>query len=308
MAILLYNGEYGTDAWCEAIHAQLPHETLYLYPDIPDKAQIEYAAVWDIPPGELATYPNLKAILILGAGGDFLLKDDRLPAVPIVRLVDESVVRDMVQYCQYWVTHYYRRFDRYAQQQLAHHWHRAEYPPLSEYRVGVLGLGTIGTQVARSLSGSGYSVSAWVRSARDTEGLTLYSGADQFDAFMTNLDLLINVLPLTPDTDSFLNLDRLRLLPRGAKVINISRGAVMDEQALKTLLDTGHLSGAALDVFAQEPLPPQSWMWQHPKVCITPHSSGQTFARTAVHSLVNNIRRIEAGETPFPLFDRNSGY
>ena len=308
MAILLYNGEYGTDDWLEALQTQLPDESFYLYPDIPDKTLIEYAAVWDIPAGELASYPNLKAILILGAGGDFLLKDARLPKVPIVRLVDETVVQDMTQYCLYWVTHYYRHFDSYARQQRGHQWQRKEYPPMNDYRVGVLGLGAIGSQVARSLTDAGYTVSAWVRTARETDGLTLFCGADEFSAFMSNLDILINVLPLTPDTDAFLNVERLSHLPRGAKVINISRGAVLDEQALKTLLDTEHLGGAALDVFANEPLSSQSWMWQHPKVNVTPHSSGQTFARSAAKSLVKNIHRLKRGEAPFPLFDRKSGY
>ncbi len=308
MAILLYNGEFGADDWYLALQAQLPDETIYIYPDVPDKAEVEFAAVWNIPPGELISCPNLRAILLLGAGGDFLMRETSLPPVPIVRLVDETVVFDMTQYCLYWVAHYYRRFDRYALNQANAHWQRVEYPPIERYRVGILGLGTIGTQIAGALSTLGYSVSAWVQTQRDAKQIKLYSGADQFPEFMANLDVLINVLPLTNETRGFLDIERLKMLPKEAKVINISRGAVIDDEALRSVLDSGHLGAAVLDVFDQEPLTPDHWAWRHPRVCITPHASGQTYARSAVKGLVANIQRIKRGEQPFPLYDQSKGY
>ena len=308
MAILLYNGDAGTDNWLQALQQQLPNETIYCYPQVPNKDCVEFAAIWDLPPGELATYPNLRAILLLGAGGDFLMRETRLPDVPIVRLVDEVVIKDMTQYCIYWVTHFYRQFDRYAQQQRAHTWRRIEYPPLDQYKVGILGLGSIGTPIGNALRSIGYDLSAWVQSDRTIEQIRLYKGVEEFSAFMSGLDVLINVLPLTSDTRAFLNMERLSLLPSHAKVINISRGAVIDEQALQALLDADKLGGAVLDVFATEPLHKEHWAWAHPKVQITPHASGQTYPRSAVKSLVDNISRIREGEQPYPIFDPTRGY
>ncbi len=308
MAILLYNGTLGTDNWLQALKQQLPEETIYCYPQLPNKADVEFAAVWNLPPGELATYPNLRAILLLGAGGDFLMRETNLPDVPIVRLIDENVAYDMTQYCLYWVAHYYRHFDSYARQQAEKIWQRIEYPPIDQYKVGVLGLGAIGTQIAQSLNYTGYQVSAWVQSHREVEQITLFQGVDEFAPFMAELDVLVNILPLTADTHCFLNLERLRLLPNHAKIINISRGAVIDEQALRSLLDTGELGGAVLDVFPSEPPSPNHWVWSHPKVKVTPHISGQTYPRSAAKSLVDNILRIRAGEPPFPIFDPQRGY
>ncbi|NVK01596.1 MAG: glyoxylate/hydroxypyruvate reductase A [Oceanospirillaceae bacterium] len=308
MATLLYNGDFGTDDWVEALQTQLPDETIYVYPDVPDKRAVEFAAVWNLPPGELINYPNLRAILLLGAGGDFLMKEKTLPAVPIVRLVDPTVVFDMTQYCLYWVAHFYRHFDSYAAQKSDKVWQRIAYPPIDQFKVGILGLGAIGTQIGRALHRTGYTVSAWVQSHREVEQLKLYTGAEGFAPFMAELDVLINVLPLTKETHSFLDLERLSLLPSKARVINISRGAVIDERALQTLLNAEKLAGAALDVFDTEPLPLDHWAWQHPKVDITPHASGQTYPRSAVKSLVANIQRIRNGELPFPIFDPTKGY
>lgn len=308
MAILLYNGDFGTDAWSEALQQQLPDETIYCYPQVPNREDVEFAAVWNLPQGELATYPNLRAILLLGAGGDFLMRETRLPNVPIVRLVDDAVIGDMTQYCLYWVAHYYRNFHEYARQQLEGVWKRIEYPAIDEYRVGILGLGNIGTEIGKALTRTGYQVSAWVQSHREVDQVKLYNGVEEFAPFMAQLDVLINVLPLTANTHGFLNSERLGLLGTHAKVINISRGAVIDERALKSLLDAGKLGGAVLDVFASEPLPSDHWAWAHPLVQVTPHSSGQTYPRSAVNSLVDNILRIRAGEEPYPLFDPTRGY
>mgnify|MGYP000035328144 CR=1 FL=1 len=308
MAILLYNGDFGTESWLKALQQHLPDETIYCYPQVPKKEDVEFAAVWNLPQGELATYPNLRAILLLGAGGDFLMRETDLPDVPIVRLVDEAVVNDMTEYCLYWVAHYYRHFDKYAQQQSEGIWKRIEYPPIDQYRVGILGLGNIGTEIGKTLSCTGYAVSAWVQSDRQVNQLTLYKGGEEFSSFMSQLDVLINVLPLTEDTYHFLNHERLSLLPSNAKVINISRGAVIDEQALKSLLDVDKLGGAVLDVFATEPLPLHHWAWSHPLVQVTPHVSGQTYPRSAVKSLVENISRIRLGQQPYPIFDPTRGY
>ena len=308
MAILLYNGDFGTDSWFRALKQRSPNETIYCYPDVPNKDEVEFAAIWDLPEGGLATYPNLRAVLLLGAGGDFLMRESSLPDVPIVRLVDEIVIKDMSQYCLYWVAHYYRNFDIYARQQQVHIWRRIEYPPIDQFKVGVIGFGSIGSQIGYELSDIGYDVSAWVQSDRQSEKIRIYKGVEEFSGFMSNLDVLINLLPLTTETHSFLNHERLSLLPSHAKVINMSRGAVIDEDALAALLDADKLGGAVLDVFATEPLAQNHWAWSHPKVQVTPHSSGQTYPRSAVKSLVDNIARIRAGEQPYPIFDPARGY
>ncbi len=307
MAIMINNQGFDNRPWAEALGELLPEFEMRIYPDTGNRDDIEYAVVWNHPRGDLMNYPNLKAILLLSAGVDFL-KNDKLPDIPIIRLVDEVVAKDMAQHALHWIIHFHRSYHLNRKNQLARCWQRYDYPPAEERKIGILGLGEIGRRMAKELINAGFPVQAWVRTYREQQDVKLFIGDDEQQAFFAQTDILISLLPLTPQTHSFLNVKRLAWLPKGAFVINIGRGAVIDDEALKQLLDSGHIEAAALDVFREEPLPEESWMWLHDRVYITPHASGNTYPRSGVQSVAANIRRIENGENPFPIYNSDNGY
>jgi len=295
------------DLWIAELRRRLPMEDFRQWPDVGDRSEIEYAVMWKIAAEELHDLPNLRAILLTGAGTNHLRPIDDFPDVPIVRLADQTVATDMAAYAVHWVLHFHRGMDLYRWQQDATTWQRHRYRPTRDYTVGVLGMGNIGGAVADAALALGYQVRGWSASGRARDGVTSFGG-DELDSFLSGTDALVNVLPLTSDTYRLLNTSRLALLPKGACVINIGRGGTLDHDALISALDSGRLCGAALDVFSAEPLPDESPLWQHPRVAMTPHISGSTHPETAAGYIAANIARLKAGEEPFPLLNRSAGY
>lgn len=309
MAILFSWADGDSAAWRRSFASSLPDLAFRVFPETGNREDIEYALVWMHPVGDLSSYPNLKAIFSIGAGCDHILRDPDLPAhVPIVRLVDATSVRDMAHYVIYWVLHYHRNFHRYASLQKTGHWQRLRCPDASERRIGVLGLGNMGANAASRLVDLGFAVSGWSRSPKALGGVTCYCGQDGLRALLTSTDILVCLLPLTADTAGLLNRERLRLLPRGASVVNLGRGGVIDDDALLEALDDDHLAGAALDVFTEEPLPVNHAFWRNPKVSITPHAAGPTRDLSAAEQIASNIQRIRRGQPPFPVWRRDLGY
>lgn len=302
MAILLNNHGYDNASWQAALAELLPEQQVYLLSDMTParRQQVEYALVWDHPPGDLAGYPNLKAIHLLGAGTEALDADPATPDVPVLRLVDPQVLEDMARYALYWVLHFHRRFGLYAQQQSQAHWERHNLCASDEFRVLVLGLGMVGKTVASRIAANGYQVLGWDRNQAALAGVECYGGGD-LPLALPQADVIINCLPLTPDTRHMIDASLLRLLPDGAVLVNISRGEVLVDTDVIDALACGRLSQAVLDAFSTEPLPAESPLWHHPDIHITPHMSGATYARSAAKLVVDNIHRIEQGGQPFPL-------
>ena len=301
MAILLnYHGNDSSE-WAEAFAQLLPSMPVYTYPDIPRPEEIRYAVVWHHPHGDLDQYSNLRAVMNMGAGTDHLDADPSLPKVPIVRLVDPDVGNDMAQYAVYWAMHFHRRFEDYRRQAEQAEWRGHEVARTADYRVSVLGLGLIGTEIAERLAMSGFKAQGWSRSQHDIANVETYSGESGLQQLLANTDVLVNCLPLNDLTKHLLNADTLSQLPAGSFLINVSRGAVIDDQALVDKLASGHIAGAALDTFAVEPLPKDSPYWHYDNVYVTPHISGSTFAKSAAKPIADNILRMERGEVPFPI-------
>ncbi|MGH1543152.1 MAG: 2-hydroxyacid dehydrogenase [Arenicella sp.] len=301
MAILLNNNGFDNASWQETLTELLPAMPVYCFPDIPDPEEIKYALVWNHPHGDLRNYPNLQAILILGAGTEHLDSDPGLPDVPVVRLIDPAVVNDMALYALYWVTHFHRRYDDYRQQAQQRYWLAHDVCATQDFRVTVLGLGEIGGPVAQRMALNGYKAQGWSRSQRQIDGVETYNGNCGLDIVLQRTDVLVNCLPLTEKTYHFLHEHNLSLLPAGACIINLGRGATIDDKALLALLDAGHLNGAALDTFAEEPLSAESPFWLHQNVHVTPHIAGNAYARSAAKVIVTNIQKLELGELPFPM-------
>ena len=301
MAILLNNHGYDNAPWAKALGEYLPLLPIYEFPDIPDPEDIQYAVVWEHPHGDLINYPNLKAVMILGAGTDHLDQDTQLPDVPLVRLLDPDVGNDMAQYACYWTMHFHRQYERYRQQTSSQHWQRHEVTRSVDFTVSVLGLGLIGSFVAQRLAANGYRTLGWNRSQKNIDQVVCHSGDAGLAQVLGSSDVLINCLPLTDQTRHLLDQSALSQLPKGASLINVSRGAIIDDAALVALLESGHIAAAALDAFVVEPLPAQSPYWRLDNVFVTPHTAGATYPKSAARVVADNILRMENGEMPFPI-------
>ena len=301
MAILLNNVGSPNKPWVAALREYLPNMAIYEFPNFPSAEEIEYAVVWHHPHGDLLNYPNLKAVLVLGAGMDHIDAEPELPKAPIVRLVDPAVGDDMAQYSLYWVMHFQRRYEAYRGQAKNRYWQRYEVPLSADYRVTVLGLGPIGAYIAERFAINNFKAQGWSRSQKKLDGVSCYHGEQGLQQVLGNTDVLINCLPLNAGTRHFLNQRKLELLPRGSNIVNVSRGAVIDDDALLKLLDTGHIAAAALDTFNEEPLPEGSDYWSRDNVFVTPHVAGGTYPKTAAKVIADNIQRVENGQQPFPI-------
>ena len=280
-----------------------------VWPDIGSRDEIRYALVWRQPPGSLARLPNLKAILVLGAGVDSVLSDPALPVdVPVLRLVDAGLPGPMAEYALYAVLHFQRRMGDYLEQQRATIWQPRDEMLARQWPVGVMGLGVIGATVARRIAAQGFPVAGWSRSGKSVEGVEVFSGTAGLDPFLVRTRVLVNVLPLTPHTRGILDARTFSTMPAGSYVVNIGRGAHVIDADLIAALDSGQLAGAMLDVFEQEPLPMAHPFWRHPKIIVTPHVAAPTLASESEAQVVDNIGRLERGEPPLGLVDRKKGY
>ncbi|WP_022951416.1 2-hydroxyacid dehydrogenase [Leucothrix mucor] len=308
MAILLNNNSASGNAeWQKALASQLPGMPVYTYPNIPDPEAVRYALVWNHPKGDLKRYPNLRSILSLGAGMEHLLSDPELPEVPLVSLGDPAMAREMSNYALYWVMNAHRHYPQYRSQQNNQYWQPLDVTPAERFNVVVLGLGRIACEVARTVQQAGFNVKAWDFKPKTAEGIDTYSGMEALPTLLKPVDVVICCLALNSRSEQLINAAFLKLMPRKSHLVNISRGAIVDEAALLQALDKVQISSAALDVFSAEPLPKESRLWRHPKVAITPHIAGPTQPETAVRVIAANIMRMEQGELPEPIFDRSRG-
>jgi len=308
--ILLYRGESErSERWREALRNLEPRIELRAWPDWGEAGEAEFALVWKPPPGLLKDCRRLRAIFSLGAGVDHLLDDPELPeGVPVVRLVDRGLTIGMTEFVVLSVLQHHRSMLDYAAQQRERVWR--ELPQVLPWRrrVGILGLGVLGGDAAAKLSVFGFDLAGWSRSPKQLAGVHCFHGEDQLLAFLARSDVLVNLLPLTPETEGILNARTLGALPRGAALVSVARGRHVVEQDLLAALDSGQLGGATLDVFHQEPLPPEHPFWAHPRVILTPHAAAQTIPETAAESIVAGIHRALAGRPLENVVDLARGY
>ena len=316
MTLLFSSKTDDADLWRDALADELPDLDFRVWTpggeggaDGGDPADIEYALVWAPKKGALRKFPNLKAIFSLGAGVDHLMVGRDLPeGVPVVRLVDPGLIRGMREYVIYWVLHHHRHFGEYERLVAEKRWRQLPQADTRKRRVGIMGLGILGADAAAKLRGLEIDVAGWSRTSKDLDGVTGFHGAHGLGPFLERTEILVCLLPLTPQTEAIINADTLARLPRGAVVINAARGGhVVDEDLLKAL-DDGYLAAAMLDVFHTEPLPDDHPFWDHPKVTVTPHVASLTVPATAAEAVAENIRRIRAGQPPEPIVDPKAGY
>ncbi|HEY4274772.1 MAG TPA: glyoxylate/hydroxypyruvate reductase A [Rhizomicrobium sp.] len=271
---------------------------------------IDYFSGFRPPPGFLKTLPNLKAMFSLGAGVDGFLRDPELPrGLPLTRFVDPTLMHEMAQYVVMHVLIAHRGQHFFDQAQRENAWRqRMLQRPSRETRIGILGLGDIGTCIATSLLPFDFQLSGWSRSRKNVEGVKSFAGESELPQFLAQSDYVVCVLPLTEETRGIMNADFFAQLPKGARIINVARGGHLIEEDLIAALDSGHLDGAVLDVFQAEPLPPESPIWKHPKITATPHIAGITDAQAALAYVADCVTRFESGQALENVVDIGKGY
>ena len=269
-----------------------------------DPAEIDYALVWKPKPGALAAFPNLKIIFSIGAGIDHLLGENVLPrGLPVVRMVERALTAGMTEYVLYHVLRFHRFMPQYEAGRREGAWREIPQTPAWRRRVGLLGLGVLGADAARALAALGFDVAGWSRGEKNIRGVASYHGARGLREMLARSEILVCLLPLTAQTENILNAETFAQLPKGAFVINAARGGHCMEEDLLAALESGHLAGAALDVFKTEPLEKSSPLWRHPRVYITPHIASMTVPATAAEHVMENIRRFRAGRELTHLAD-----
>jgi glyoxylate/hydroxypyruvate reductase A len=302
------------EEWLSALRAHAKSHELRIWPQAtgnPD--DVAYACVWNPPHGLLAGFPNLKAIINLGAGVDHLLADPALPSVPIARVAHGDLTTRVTEYVVLHALMHHRHQRRYDAQQRERQWRPHDQPAASDVSVGVMGLGVIGSNVAVVLSRLGFKTAGWSRSAKNLLGIETFYGDARLDAFLARTEILVCLLPRTRDTEGMLNRALFRKLKRdgaagGAFLINAGRGPLQVDADIVAALDEGTLEGATLDVFPQEPLPSGSPLWTHPKVTVTPHNAGDISPRAFAPDIIAQIERFERGEPLDNVVDRTRGY
>jgi glyoxylate/hydroxypyruvate reductase A len=300
------------DQWRALLTQALPRHHLVTAGELFDRTRIEVAIVANPPPGSLEGLPALRLIQSLWAGVDRLLDDATLPpGVPIARMVDPTLTAAMAETALWAVLSLHRGFFVYQRQQRSAVWRQLPQRRADELPVTVLGLGTMGLACARALAQQGYRVTAWTRhdGARDLPpGVAHLHGADALWPCLNGSSIVVNLLPLTPETRGLLDARFFAALPRGAALVNLARGAHIVEADLRAALVSGRLGHAVLDVFENEPLDPKHPFWRHPKVTVLPHIAALTDARSAAALVAANVQALAAGHPIAHLIDRARGY
>lgn len=309
MALLFWSDIDPADWWRDALGESIADLDFRVWPEVGNPDDIDFALVWEPHPGSLRTFANLKAIFSLGAGVDHLLCDPDLPpGVPITRVVDPNMTQRMTEYVVLHVLRYHRQHDDYEEQQRRIDWTMRPQPAAGERCVGVMGLGELGGNAVRALAALGLDVAGYSRTPKRIDGVTGFHGADGLAPFLERTEILVNLLPLTPALENILDARLFTALPVGAFVINAGRGRHLVETDLLAALDSGHLGGATMDVFREEPLPDGHPFWTHPKVSITPHVAAIADPRFIARQVAENIERARAGQPLLYVVDPAVGY
>ncbi|HEX7891261.1 MAG TPA: glyoxylate/hydroxypyruvate reductase A [Ramlibacter sp.] len=292
--------------WLEGLRSALPGAEVEEWR--PGAPEADHAVVWAPPQAFLDEQQALRGIFNIGAGVDALMKLRLPPRAVVVRLDDAGMSVQMAEFVCHAVIRHFRELDGYERDEAQGKWGFRKPRARADYPVGVMGLGVLGERVAQAVAAFEFPVRGWSRSAKHLSGVECFAGTAQFDAFLAGTRILVNLLPLTPDTENLLDRQTLGKLLPGAYVINVARGAHVVDEDLIAAIDGGHLAGAALDVFRIEPLPADHPFWRHPKITVTPHTSARTLREESIAQIARKLRAFERGEPIAGVVDRMKGY
>jgi len=308
-AFLIVMPTMKTASWEKRIQAAQPGIDLRVWPEVGDPENIVFALTWRHPHGIFKRFPNLKCIASMGAGVDNILTDPGLPpGVPITRIVDPSLAQSMSEYVVMAILNYCRNNRVFRDRETEGVWKPVIPKLAAKETVGILGLGQLGLDAARKLQALGFAVAGWRRSQQPVAGVETFCGPSQFQAFLAATRILVNMLPLTAETRNILNRDSFAHLPPGTYLINVARGEHLVEEDLLAAIDAGQLSGACLDVFRTEPLPEGHPFWAHPGITVTPHIASLTNPAAVIPQIIDNYKRVQAGERVLNEVDKDHGY
>lgn len=309
MKLLLKTDRYLIGRWKDALYQRVPGLDIVTFPFVGDPSDIEVAVVWEPPQGLLASMPNLRLVVSTGAGVDHILKDPSFPKdVPLVRMVDPGLTQGMVEYVVMAALLCSRKMHRTFAAHARKLWEPETVPLAPERTVGIMGMGVLGRACAGALRGMGYDVIGWSRTPKDFDEIQNFDGLDGLEKFLTRAQILVCLLPLTPETEGILGRGTFNRLPTGAGVINVGRGGHLIEEDLLTALDKGKVEVAVLDVFNEEPLPVDNPLWEHPRVFVTPHIASVTTPESAIISVAEAINELRKGLPFTNLVNPELGY
>lgn len=308
MAILYKSDPARGLEWKKLLSERRPDLKFYVWPEAHDPDEIRILALWTRVEGMFERYRNADLILSTGAGIDQFDLTDIPPHVPLVRMVEPGILARMTEYVMLGILTLHRHGLEYRQDQRAEIWSQIPIVPASRRRIGVMGLGHIGTAVCERLRQFGFPFCGWSRSPHRIDGITCYAGRDSLPEFVAQADILVCLLPLTDETRGIIDAKLLSWLPNGAGLVNAGRGPHVVTDDLAAALDSGRMSGAVLDVTDPEPLPPGHPFWHHPRVMLTPHIASMTDPSGAVDFVLETIDRHRQGRPLRGLVDRSRGY
>ena len=309
MRILLHRADGNVAPWIAGFAHALPRADVVVWQEYTTITPCDYAVLFSPPPAMLADLVHVKAIFITGAGVDGVARvAGMLPDVPLIRLNDAGMAIQMAEYVAYAVLRYFRRFDEYEAQARRGLWRQLPQFSKDEFSIGVMGLGVMGTRVLEALKPFGFPLRGWSRTPKQLGGVTTFAGAESMDDFLRGTRVLVCLLPLTSATTNLLDRARLALLPQGAYLINVGRGAQLVDPDLLVLIGSGHIAGATLDVCRNEPLPAPHPFWDEPRVTLTPHMAALTLPHESALQMAAKIEALERGELVADIVDRGHGY
>jgi glyoxylate/hydroxypyruvate reductase len=314
MSLLVAVSGWDATSWRRRLTALMPSRAVATLDEPFDRARVRYVLSWRHPPGALKGLPDLQAIFSLGAGVDHLFADPALPEAPIVRVVDPDLTDRMSEWVVMHALAHLRQLRRYERQSQERVWADDEdQPKAAEVTVGVLGLGVLGKDAVLKLKALGFKVAGWSASEKSLPGVECFSGADGLQRLIAQTDMLIVLLPLTEATRGVIDASLIAKLKQGGRLgapvlINAGRGGLQVEADILAALDSGVLKGASLDVFEREPLPPDSRLWAHPAVYVSPHNAAASTPDAILIAVARQIEAFERGEPLQNLVDRRRGY
>ena len=308
MAILHLGDEARGRAWADVFARELPEADFRCWPDAGDLDDVRFLVAWTLPEDLVARLTNLEVLFSIGAGVDQLDLQKVPASVRVVRMIEPGIIKTMAEYVAMAVLALHRDLPFYLAAQRAGQWSPRDVLLAGERRVGIMGLGELGLATADALLPHGFRLAGWSRSRRDIAGVTCFAGEEGLDPFLAQADILVCLLPLTDETRGILCRETFSKLPHGARLVNAARGGHLVQDDLLEALESGRVEAAILDVSDPEPLPPGHPFYAHPAVFLTPHIAGVTRTDSAVHSLLENVRRAMGGLPLVGEVERSRGY
>jgi glyoxylate/hydroxypyruvate reductase len=309
MSIVIIFNNKDPKPWAQSLKEKLPKITISVYPEVENPADVTFAICWKADKNVLLNFPNLAVIQSVGASIDHILRSQTVRENQIItRIVDENLSNDMWEFLLAAVMSNLKKLDVYAQKKEDKKWEPTQYTTIKNTTISILGLGQIGSLVAQKFAALGFQVQGWSTSQKNIEDVTCHAGQNELEPFLKNTDFLINILPLTAETEGFLDKNVLKKIKKGGFLINVGRGEHLVEQDLMDLLDENYLSGALLDVFRVEPLPQDHAFWTHPKIQITPHIASLTNVESATTQIAENYKNHTSGKALKHIVSVEKGY